>query len=46
LRGAKINELPVPLPTKFQLVINLRAAKAIGLAIPEPLLLRARGVIE
>ena len=46
LRGEKLGDLPVQFPTKFEMILNRKAATALGLAVPPSILLRAGEVIE
>jgi ABC-type uncharacterized transport system substrate-binding protein len=46
IKGAKPNNIPIEQPTRFQLIVNLKTANALGLTVPEALLARADEVVE
>jgi putative ABC transport system substrate-binding protein len=46
LRGAKASDLPIEQPTKFEVVVNARTAKSLGLSLPQSILLRADRIIQ
>jgi ABC-type uncharacterized transport system substrate-binding protein len=46
IKGAKPNSIPIEQPTRFQLIVNLKTANALGLTVPEALLARADEVVE